>query len=483
MQRIATALLSFVISTAGCSDHSNNNDRAADQITVRSLPWVAADDSRLVDSLGREIAVRGINARVDGLFDVSFEDGRIALEPIPAFSREDAQDMVRYGFKVLRLPVNWSGMEPHEGEFSEAYFETLDRVIDLASAAGLYVLIDVHQDAWSKEIGEDGAPLWAIVPPPKQLLEGRLDDLAARRVSTQVRNAFQGFFENREGIQDRFLPVWKHLVGRYANRPEVIGFQPMNEPFVSHFDPSQKTLHDFYREILPPMRELDDRHLLWLEPGVVRNYLNSAPLLEQLFPDENIVYCPHIYPSGVDASTYEEWKTWLVENYSSMRVEADSWGAALVVSEWGTHPDAAESEGYIRAQQEAAEALSSGQITWLWKEDSQGSWGFYDVDSATGDWVLRENAVRHFAKPYAQAVPGRFLTHNFDPATGVLSFSFESSGKEQGEALLYLPQHWFDELPTILVNGSTVPYERDPQTQRVLLDLDTQSGTFTVEVY
>ncbi|MCB1703649.1 MAG: cellulase family glycosylhydrolase [Halioglobus sp.] len=277
--------------------------------------------------------------------------------------------------------------------------------------------------------------------------------------------------------------MWKHLVARYANRPEVIGFQPMNEPFVSHFDPSQKTLHDFYRKLVPPLRELDERHLLWLEPGVVRNYLHSAPLLEQPFPDGNIVYCPHIYPSGVDASAYEEWKTWLDGNYSSMRVEADSWGAALVVGEWGTHPDSPEAEGYIRAQQEAATALASGQITWLWKEDSQDSWGFYDVDPASGEWILRDNAVQHFSQPYAQAVPGKLLDHHFDPDSGVLSFSFLASGDEHGGALLYLPQHWYEALPTILVNGSTVPFERDAQTQRVLLDLPTQPGTFTVEVY
>lgn len=72
---------------------------------------------------------------------------------------DDAQAMVRYSFNVLRLPINRSVTEPHEGEFSEAYFDKLDAVINLSSDAGLYVLLDFHQDAWSKEIGEDGAPL------------------------------------------------------------------------------------------------------------------------------------------------------------------------------------------------------------------------------------------------------------------------------------------------------------------------------------
>jgi hypothetical protein len=473
--------LFFGLALYGCGN--NNSDGSVEEnISVRSLPWVGTENFRLVDGFGREIFVRGINARIEGLFDVTFDDGRVPLEPIPGFTQDDAEAMVRYGFNVLRLPINWSGLEPYEGQFSEAYFEKLDQVIDLSRDAGLYVLLDFHQDAWSKEIGEDGAPLWAIIPPPEQLLEGPLHDLAARRVSPQVLNAYQGFFENRQGIQDRFLPVWKRIIDRYSDRSEVIGFEPMNEPLVSHFDQSQQTLHDFYRKLLSPMRELDNKHLLWMEPDVIRNFGKSAPLLDEPFPDNNIVYCPHIYPNAVDASTYEEWKIWLLENYGNMKNEANSWGAALVVGEWGVHPNSPEADGYIRAQQEAAKELSSGQMLWLWKEDSQGSWGFYDFDETAGDWQVRENAVRLFGTPYVLAVPGTMISHNFDSEKAVLSFSFETEGDERVGPLLYLPAAWFDSLPTILINGNTVGYERDVSSQRVLLDWDSQKGIFNVEV-
>lgn len=476
----AAVMALLMLTLQACSD--SNNGTPQQEITVRSLPWVAVDNFRLVDEWGREMTVRGINARVEGLFDVTFDDGRIALEPIPEFLPEDAQTMARYGFNVLRLPINWSGLEPHEGEFSERYVEKLDEIIRLCREAGLYVLLDFHQDAYSKEIGEDGAPLWAIVPPPQQLLEGPLENLTERRLSEQVFNAFQGFFENQEGVQDRFLPVWERVVGRYADRAEVIGFEPMNEPFVSHFDPSQQPLYDFYHKLLPAMRALDDRHMLWLEPDVVRNYGNSAPLLSAPFPDSNIVYTPHIYPNGVDASTYEEWKSWLDENYRNMRAEADSWGAALVVGEWGTHPNSPEAESYVRALQESAETWSSGQMQWLWKEDSQDSWGFYDFDDATDNWVVRDNAVRLFGRPYALAVPGTLLAQSFDPDNRLLAFSFESQGSEQAGPLLYLPEAWFDELPTIRVNGNVVGYERDAMSQRVLLDWEAEAGRFDVVV-
>lgn len=45
------------------------------------------DDGRLVDQRGREVTLRGVNARVEGLFDVTFDDGRLPLEAIPTFDK------------------------------------------------------------------------------------------------------------------------------------------------------------------------------------------------------------------------------------------------------------------------------------------------------------------------------------------------------------------------------------------------------------
>ena len=89
------------------------------------MPWVQVDGTRLVDDQGREVKLRGINARVDGLFDVSFDDGRPPLEQIPTFTEKDLQQMKDLGFNFLRLPINWSGLEPKEGQFSEKYIERI----------------------------------------------------------------------------------------------------------------------------------------------------------------------------------------------------------------------------------------------------------------------------------------------------------------------------------------------------------------------
>ena len=72
--------------------------------------------------------------------------------------------------------MNWSSLEPQPKQYSQAFLDKLTAVLGLARAHHFYVFIDMHQDAYSKEIGEDGAPLWAIVPPPPALLSGPSDD-------------------------------------------------------------------------------------------------------------------------------------------------------------------------------------------------------------------------------------------------------------------------------------------------------------------
>ena len=61
----------------------------------------------------------------------------------------------------------------------------------------------MHQDAYSKEIGEDGAPLWAIVPPPPMLLQGPSDD--SRRLTEPVLTAGFNFFADAPATDGRPL--------------------------------------------------------------------------------------------------------------------------------------------------------------------------------------------------------------------------------------------------------------------------------------
>src|SRR4029077_18869986 len=114
---------------------------------------------------------------------------------------------------------SWSALEPHPQQYAEAFLQKVAAVVDMAWRHHIHVILDMHQDAYSKEIGEDGAPLWAIVPPPLHLLQGPLTDLNQRRLSGVAITAGNKFFGNAPAtdgrpLQDAFVAAVQQLVRR-----------------------------------------------------------------------------------------------------------------------------------------------------------------------------------------------------------------------------------------------------------------------------
>lgn len=387
---------------------------------VEPTPWVRSDRTRLRDDAGRVVVLRGVNARVEGVFDVSFDDGRAPLEEIPAFGADDARRMRELGFGVLRLPINWSGVEPERGRYDDAYVERVAEVVALCAAARIHVLIDFHQDAWSKEIGEDGAPLWAIHPPPTELLGGPLGDtLAARRASMQVLEAFDSFFVDDdddpedERLQAAFAAMAAHVALRFADEPWVVGYDLFNEPSTpDHY------LVPFHARVTAAIRSVDTRHLIFFEPDVGRQLFERAPLAEAPFPDPSGVYAPHIYTlsfgdPGNELARVDDSR--LAPNIEAAAAEARSFEAPLFVGEWGIGPTATRNADYIALTYDLFDRFLAGAAVWLWKERSQGSWGFFDFDG--GAWVERDAVRSAHARVYAERIAGEPIAMRYDAAS------------------------------------------------------------------
>ena len=84
--------------------------------------------------------------------------------------------MAAYGFNCVRLLIHWSKLEPQKGRYNFDYINEIKNAIEDAASYGIYVLLDMHQDAWSKYVatpttencdypanGWDGAPEWATI--------------------------------------------------------------------------------------------------------------------------------------------------------------------------------------------------------------------------------------------------------------------------------------------------------------------------------
>jgi endoglycosylceramidase len=270
----------------------------------------------------------------------------------------DLAQMRDLGFNFIRLPANWSQLEPMPGVYSTTYIDRIAQVVDWAQQQGIYVLIDMHQDSYSRFTPEsapfsipplltptqeggghaDGAPPWAVVTEGEPALsvegEGELNAF--------VEAAFTNFWLNRvptnpttgkalpqgaapgPGLQDHYIGAVAALARRFKGNSTVVGYELMNEPLPGLiaapgvFD--QEFLYPFYRRLIDAItgthdgidcpvgtpytsvcgyRDLgvDDRqHLIFYEPMALRNITDVALGLSIPFSSyQNLVYAPHAY--------------------------------------------------------------------------------------------------------------------------------------------------------------------------------------------
>jgi len=442
-----------------------------DPYTPPADPWVGSDRAQLRDDTGRVVILRGVNARVDGIFDVSFDDGRVALEEIPELAREDVVRMRELGLSVLRLPINWSGVEPEEGAYDEAYLDRVEEVVDWCAEVGVHVIVDFHQDAYSKHIGEDGAPLWAIHPPPDMLLEGPLgDSLPDRITSEQVMRAYTGFFvDDDEDTEDQrlqaaFAAMARHVAERFADEPYVLGYDLYNEPIVA-----DRYLVGFHDRVTAAIREVDERHLILFEPSATRNFTERAPLPRAPFADDGGVYALHMYTfiftdSADQLESLE--RADLESNMANAVREAERWDVPMFVGEWGIGPDAPNSALYVRYMHELFDQHFASAAVWLWKEDSQGRWGFWDIEP-DGSWTEREDVVAAHARVYAERIAGEPTSMHYDADARRFELSYAGRA-DLAPHVIYVPVTWPDAFEVRCDDAPVEPAPtRDAATGRV----------------
>lgn len=430
-----------------------------------SFSPLTTDGAHLRDDRGRIVLLRGVNARVEGVFDVTFDDGRVALEPIPALTDADCLRMRQLGFNSLRLPINWSGIEPVQGQYDAGYLSQVDRAVECAANAGLLVVIDLHQDAYSKHIGEDGAPLWAIVPEPEMLLEGPLTDLQDRRLSAQVAAAFASFFAagDPHGLQAAFIAMLEHVAARYADHPKVVGIELFNEPDIGAelLDPFQLAAAEAVRRAAPDK-------LVFFEPPALRNLIDFQPLADRPFPVAGAVYSPHMYTfvfGNQESSLADLTKDALRPSVDNARAEANAHGTPLYLGEFGIGPTRTNADKWIGWQAELHDEFLASNAFWLWKEESQGSWG---VHEKVGDgWEERPQVVGWVSRPQAHRIAGSDVSVRYDYVARTLEVEARDPSGVPHE--IYVPE---DGAWSATCAGAPVELARDSATGVAAVECD-----------
>jgi hypothetical protein len=218
----------------------------------------------LVDEMGRRIYLRGVN--VGGKLPLghttwsqppragSFVGTLFELDTIDTHLKR----LASCGFTLLRLNVTWEALEPEvEGVYDAAYISYLLSVVRACGRHNMWVVIDSHQDAWSRWTGGDGAPKWtmewlgmdtAAFPHTRSAMHHCADTGHLTWFTNYTLygagTMFALFFGGKrfapattvkgvnvqEWLQAAYIRAWCKVAEAVANEPNVLGFEPMNEP-------------------------------------------------------------------------------------------------------------------------------------------------------------------------------------------------------------------------------------------------------------
>lgn len=363
-----------------------------------AAPALAAKDGRFVDENGRTVILRGVNVAGSSKvppFTAALEPGIFA--PL--------RDL---GMNVVRLLFVWEAFEPVKGAYESAYLEGYAGAVKAAGEQGLHVIVDVHQDGFSRaSIGGcgDGFPLWAV---PSGVTKAAPDngpscaDWGIRMQSDDdMLAAWSAFHSDAEGVRTAYLAMLRAVSKRLAGEPAVIGYDLLNEPWGDEVTEIGPMIEDGAAAV----REASPGAIVFVSPHARTSAGSQTKLEKPAF--ENFAYSPHFYDASV--ILFHSWSG--IEPdvpFQGMEDKAAAWGAPLFVGEFGAPGPTTEGPAYVSSlYRHLDEGLSSG-AQWVytpgWTPEDKDGWNAEDFSIVDETGALREN---YRPRPYPPAISGR----------------------------------------------------------------------------
>nr|WP_275107344.1 cellulase family glycosylhydrolase [Sulfobacillus harzensis] len=436
--------------------------------------------------------MRGVN--VNGLIHYA-DDYQEQVE----LGEDDFDEMAALGFNLVRLPISWSRLAPNPGEFNHHYMDEILRVIYWAKARQIYVLVDFHQDNYSRSLAptreSDGAPQWAT----------QTDWTYNWKMSGNpaVETAFTHFWKNRpvhgRGLQDHYLHTLQRVASALCHEPWLLAYDLLNEPEPGWVLPGyfeSRYLFPFYSRAIQAMRRHDPNHCFVFEPSVIRDATNVAIQCSRPFSsDSNLIYSPHVYTETA-SPPFRPVGNWLKPClwgcYAAAALEARGFGTPWVIGEFGVSPSE-RGDNWIRNQIHLQHQFGVGAAFWVWKQRP----GFYGWGVVESDGELRTSTRRAelLAEPRAVALPGKSHRVHYDEERRALVVSGTMNRSHDAPALLYASGFAYSREPqvrvqttegthTALTHLTEVVYSRKPTIRgwRIEVDLASVRGPYRIVI-
>ena len=429
-----------------------------------------ADGTKLRDGLGRVVFLRGVDAGGRSKFSpyvpFDYAQGQYAAA-LSAYMDRAAS----WGIDAMRVPFTWAALEPTKGSDDSDWLSRYDQLLDAAWTRGIWTVVDFHQDVYAELFCGDGFPAWTIsgTPAPHKCPMLAPSWSLEYTNDPDVRAAFDRFWAAGSPVQAEYLAAWDVMIARYADKPGVLGFEPINEPGWGTQDISAfeaKTLTPFYTSVATHFRSKAPSSLVFCDPTGFAGLVVSTSMTDPGV--DGVVFAPHYYPlvkppPGDDACNLAKWTA-----------IGASWNRPVFVGEFGTGHDSPTATDDMTSVFAAFDQLGLGGTLWEYSVESM-EWNG-ESNSVTAADGTEYPVAQALIRPFARAVAGDGITQSWDPQSTTFTLSYAPTAAGVTEVQLparALPNGYAVQLAGACYDVSTVPgrmlVQSDPGAAQVSL--------------
>jgi endoglycosylceramidase len=390
------------------------------------------------------------------------------------FGDDDARFLAENGFNTVRLGVIYKGVEATPGVYDDAYLESIERTEGILAAHGIFSLLDFHQDMYNERFQGEGFPDWAVVGDAATLpAEPRLGFPANYLGMPALNRAYDNFWLNdlaTDGrtLQDAYAAAWRHVAGRFADDPHVLGYNLFNEPWPGSQYPSctsnvgcpvfdQQFLQPFSERVIAAIRQADPNTLAWYAPLLTFDF--GADTSHGDTGDAHAGFAFNMYclaelggaVADLGPATGPECDTGYGLTLDNAEQQSLETGDALLMTEFAATDDLS----IIKRVVELADERMISWQQWHYCGCDDPTTSGPGIQALVGDAAqpptgtnVNDQKLLVSSRPYPQAVAGTPQNFGFDDATGVPPRLFDRARRRIGQ------------LPSRIANGdlcSTAP--------------------------
>jgi endoglycosylceramidase len=369
--------------------------------------------SAILDPDGRVVLLHGANAS---------NDAKYVSDHLTWETGEDFAALAATGLDAVRLLTFWGAIEPADGAYDAAYLDGYVAKVDAAAAAGLLVIVDMHQDVFGFGFDDNGAPPWACdaseyasyVPQEPWFLD---------YATPQVKACFDRFYSD-DVLFGKFQAAWVTLATRLADHPAVVGFDLLNEPSAGSMASDA-----WLTGVWQPREAQLTAALVAAAPHKVVFWqgetLSNVAIVDPFTPGPaGVAYTPHYYHPLVHAGGAYEPDTMrgqLDDAVAAMAASAVNLGGVPVwVGEFGGDPTVTNFLIYL---EDLLSRFAAHAWSWTVYSDDRAPDDAFGIRDATGAFL--PDVVRRLGHPAPHRVPGPIRSQAVDAGAGTLDATFD----------------------------------------------------------